>query len=358
MIRAIHQVLPVLVRGDAIGNYTIRLQQLFRSWGVESTIFAGWHSPEAPPGGRHSGELQAAAGPDDIVLLHYGVYCWELQAFLNCQARKVMVYHNITPPGFFVNYSLRHYYVTALGRAQLRDAVRAADLILTPSLYNKGECDALDARDCRVLPLLLDLTELDAVTPASEVVARYRDGRTNVVFVGRLAPNKRQDNVIAAFARYRQRCDPDARLILVGSAGGLEAYQQELEAQVGRLGLGDAVVFTGHISLAELVGYYRVADVFLCLSEHEGFAVPLVEAMHFDVPIVALASAAIPGTLRNAGVLIDTLDYDRIADALERLRRDPAHHAAVLAAQRRRLRDFAPSKLTAMMRLYLEELAA
>jgi glycosyltransferase involved in cell wall biosynthesis len=355
-VHGIHQMLPVLVRGDAIGNYTVLLQRLFRSWGHDSLVFSGYHSPDAPAGGRAPMELQEMVGLNDVVILHYGVYCWELQAFLRCRARKVICYHNITPPSFFVHHSLRHYYVTAIGRLLLPAALRGADMVLTPSLYNKRECDALGAKDCRVLPLVLDFDDLDHLEPDRDVLYRYRDGRTNIIFVGRLSPNKRQENVISAFARYRSAFDPDARLLLIGHDGGLEVYSEDLRAHVRRLGVENVVIFTGHISVEELVAYYRVANVFLCLSEHEGFAVPLIEAMHFGVPVVALARGAVAGTLRNAGVLIEDLDFDQIAAVLARLHSDETFRATVLARQARRLRDFAPAKLNSMLRLYLEDL--
>src|SRR5262249_39442730 len=151
--------------------------------------------------------------------------------------------------------------------------------------------------------------------------------------------------VISTFARYRRNFNSNSRLLLVGRDEELELYREELCAHAKRLQVEDGVVFTGHITIAELVAYYRVADVLLCLSEHEGFAVPLVEAMHFGVPVVALARAAVPETLRGAGILIEDLDFDLIAATIDRVCADREYRRCVLAAQRRRLRDFAPAKV-------------
>jgi glycosyltransferase involved in cell wall biosynthesis len=358
MIRGVHQLIPALYRGDAMGNHTLTLQRLFRSWNFDSKIFTSNAPPDAPRGCYPSGMFEKLVGPDDIALLHYGVYCCELQAFRRTHAQRVLMYHNITPPRFFVNHSLRYYYVTAIGRLQLRDAVMAAQQSWAPSLYSKGELDALGARDCRVVPLLMDFEELDQTAPDMSVLSRYSDGATNILFVGRLAPNKRQEDVIAAFAQYHRNFDGRSRLLLVGSDDGMALYGKALRARAQRFGVEDAVVFTGRVTLRELVAYYRVARIFLCLSEHEGFSVPLVEAMHFGIPIVALARAAVPGTLAGAGILLNNFDPEELAGVMHQVCVDQPHRDRIVSGQRRRLRDFSPGKVAGMIRLYLEDLVS
>jgi glycosyltransferase involved in cell wall biosynthesis len=180
-----------------------------------------------------------------------------------------------------------------------------------------------------------------------------RHGPT-VIFVGRLSPNKRQDNVIRAFWHYRHTFEPRARLIFVGGFGP-ERYLRELRGMVGDMGLSDAVTFADYVDDRTLAAYYRVADVYLSMSEHEGCGVPLIEAMRFDIPVVAYAAAAVPYTLGDGGVLILDRDPNTVAAVLNQVRTEPEFRKAVLSRQRRRLEDFAPAKVAAMLQSYVEE---
>lgn len=341
-----------------MGNHALALQRLFRSWNLESKIFASYIDPDAPRECYPFAALAQLARPDDVAILHYGAYSPELPLFSQTDARRVLAYHNITPPRFFVNHGLRHYYETALGRLQLPHAVRATKQCWTESAYNKRELDALGARDTRVVPLLVQFETLDSMEPDAKVLSRYADGVTNVISVGRIVPNKRQDRVISAFVRYHREFNARSRLLLIGRHEELKPYCDELRAHAKRLQVEDYVVFTGHVTPPELAAYYRVANVLVCLSEHEGFGVPLVEAMHFGVPVVALARAAIPETLGGAGVLIEDIDSQVIAAAMERVCSDGEYRGRILAAQRRRLRHFEPAKVAAILRLCLGDLDA
>jgi glycosyltransferase involved in cell wall biosynthesis len=355
---AVHQFLASLYTGDGMGNHALALQRLFRSWDFDSKIFASYLAPPAPPGCHLSASFDETLGPNDVAILHYGAYSSALRVFGRTKARKVLAYHNISPPRVFLDYSLRHYYETAIGRLELPQAVSVAAQCWTESFYNKRELDALGAHDCRVVPLLLEFDQLDAVEPDPGVLARYDDGVTNVLFVGRIVPHKKQENLISAFAQYQRNFNSRSRLLLVGRHRELDVYLDELLDHVRGLRLQDAVVFTGHITTAELAAYYRVARVFVSLSEHEGFGIPLVEAMHFGVPVVALARAAVPETLAGAGILINSLDFDAIATAIAHVCADQETRDSVLELQYRRLQDFAAPKVASTLSLYLRDLHA
>jgi glycosyltransferase involved in cell wall biosynthesis len=182
-----------------------------------------------------------------------------------------------------------------------------------------------------VLPVVPDFSHL-SWPPDLWVLAAFDDRATNVLFVGRIAPNKRQDNLIRHFAAYQRRFNPDARLLLAGTAEGFEGYQIQLRALAARLGARE-VHFVGQVTNEQLCALYDVADLFLCASEHEGFCVPLVEAFHAGVPVMALARAAVPETLDGGGVLFDTTDPDRVAAAMHELLSDAARLDRVLEAQ-------------------------
>jgi glycosyltransferase involved in cell wall biosynthesis len=158
------------------------------------------------------------------------------------------------------------------------------------------------------------------------------------------------------FAHYRQQFAPTARLVLVGGSDEASRYEEQLRELVRDLGLGPSVTLTGLVDDAQLVAYYRVADAFLSMSEHEGFGVPLLEAMYFDVPVVAYAAAAVPYTLGQAGILVEDDNCAAIAERLHQVIIDPAYRNEILEGQRRRLRDFTPQKVKAMLKLYLDEL--
>ena len=159
------------------------------------------------------------------------------------------------------------------------------------------------------------------------------------LFVGRVAPNKCQHDVVGAFAVYRRVFDPGARLTLVGGATSPH-YQRAIERLIGELGLGDSVEILSGVSDAELLAHWATSDVFVCLSEHEGFCVPLLEAMTLGVPVVAYAAGAVPGTLDGAGVLLDDKDPLSVATAVDEVCRPGPARDRLVKAGRQRAADF------------------
>jgi L-malate glycosyltransferase len=217
-----------------------------------------------------------------------------------------------------------------------------AELGIAVSRFNERELvDAGFARTA-VAPVLVDLDHMvREVDAAAE--ARLRDaksgGGADLLFVGRIAPNKAQHDLVKALAVYRRTYDPDARLHLVGASSS-EAYSDAVKAYVARLGLEDAVNLTGPVPSGVLAAHYRTADVFVCLSEHEGFCVPLLEAMHNHVPIVAFAAAAVPETVAGAAVLLDDKSPAMVAAAVHRVQTDPVLRDQLVAAGATRLAEF------------------
>jgi L-malate glycosyltransferase len=147
-------------------------------------------------------------------------------------------------------------------------------------------------------------------------------------------------------------------LFLVGAWRGMERYHGELRDLVRALDLEDYVVFTGHVSLSELVAYYRRADLFVSMSEHEGFCVPILEAMHFRVPILAYSAAAVPDTLGTAGVLVSRKDFPVLAETAHLLVTDRKLRDRVIRRQRQRLLDFRPEAVAERFHAYVQELMA
>jgi glycosyltransferase involved in cell wall biosynthesis len=186
-----------------------------------------------------------------------------------------------------------------------------------------------------VLPIMPDL---DAGRRAQSRVVRrlYRDGRTNVLCVGRVMPNKRLEDVVRAFAVFQRRLRPRSRLLLVGDTQACPHYADRLRELAAALGVRD-VVFAGHVDDDELSAYYGLADALVSLSEHEGFCVPLLEAMASGVPVLASDAGATAETLGGAGVLLKDRHPELVAELLGRLTLEDPLRAAVLAGQARRI---------------------
>jgi L-malate glycosyltransferase len=223
-----------------------------------------------------------------------------------------------------------------------------AELGLGDSEYNRRELQDAGFARTAVLPIVLDFEAYRR--PPSPVVRRlYRDGRTNILFVGRIIPNKKIDDLIRVFAYYQRYVDPQSRLLLVGDHRGHEHYLDRLSEMVRELRL-DEVVFTGHADDDEIVAYYQAADLFLCLSEHEGFCVPLQEAMHFGVPVVAYDAGAVKETLHRGGVLLREKRPEVVAELLRDVLTEPTLRTAVMSTQARAIAEIRATDFGALLR--------
>jgi len=330
-IRAVHQVLATLGYGDAIGHEVLGIQRVLRAAGYDSEIFVETADPRLEDLTYDYRDLVDASRPDNLLIHHFSIGSRASRVAYALPDRMALVYHNITPPEYFVGVHKQLVELCWKGRRELRAYVDRCDLALGDSEFNRQELGALGFPETGVLPVVPDFSHL-AGTPDWRVAGQFDDERTNILFVGRMIPNKRIENVIRIFHAYRTRFNPRARLLLVGSQGGFEKYLTMLHQLVATLGTPD-VHFSGHVSNEELTAYYDVADLFLCASEHEGFCVPLVEAFHMRVPVVALAATAVPATLDGGGVLYEDRDPCHVAALVDAVLGDPAITDNVLAAQ-------------------------
>jgi glycosyltransferase involved in cell wall biosynthesis len=254
-----------------------------------------------------------------------------------------LVYHNITPPEYFLGVHDQLVRQCYYGRRELLAYRSRVDLALGDSEFNRQELEAAGFSRTAVLPVVPGFAHLDVV-PDRRVAARYDDDWINILFVGRIVPNKRPDQLIRAFAVYKKLYNPRARLIIAGSYGGFDGYLAQLHHLIATLGVGD-VHLPGQVTNEELTALYDVADVFLCASEHEGFCVPLVEAFYKQVPVIALAATAVPATLDGGGVLYESHDPRHIASIVHAVVSDVTLEDRIIAAQdaalaRLRTQDF------------------
>jgi len=344
----IHQLLASLEYGDAVANQALAIQRRLRAWGHESDIFSPARHPLATEPSRPLAEMPTSS--DAVTLYHHAFWSEEVHERLaGLTGRLAMIYHNVTPDHYLAPYSPELAASVARARQALIPLRSLVNAPLAVSEFNREELRALGYRDVEILPLPMDLDAFAAATPAPEVIDRYADGWKNFLFVGRLSPNKRQEDVIRVFAWYHHYVDSASRLLLVGAAPEIDAYRKDLVRVAESLRVCDHVVFAGKVSFSELVAYYRVASVFVCMSEHEGFCVPLVEAMFHDLPVVARAEGAVPETLADAGVLVPDRNVPRIAELVRLLLADGKFRSEVLARQRSRLAAYAPGRFVSAL---------
>jgi L-malate glycosyltransferase len=327
----VHQVLATLGYGDAIGHEVLGIQRVLRGAGYQSDIFVETADPRLEDLTRDFRELVDVSAPGNILIHHFSIGSKASRIAYALPDRMVLVYHNITPPEYFVDVHKLLVRLCYHGRRELGAYVPRCDLALGDSEFNRLELEALGFPASGVLPVVPDFSHLEL--PANDLVAReFDDAWTNVVFVGRVIPNKRIENLIRFFAAYKTRFNPRSRLLIVGSSGGFERYQTMLHDLVTRLRVPD-VHFTGHVSNEELTAYYDVADVFLCASEHEGFCVPLIEAFYKRIPVLAWARTAVPATMDGAGVLYENADPEEVAALIDLVVSDAGLQARIVASQ-------------------------
>lgn len=342
----IFQMLVTLVKGDAIGNCTLLLARYLRERHYQVFTYA-YHLGNGLTFGKDSIfpiEDMEEPNESDVVLYHMCESTTINQMLQAWNCKKIAIYHNTTPPQFFA-------WLDQAAAAKQKESIfeisalcHTFDKVIAVSEFNKSELVRLGYRasDIEAIPILMALEDY-AKLPNKKIIEKYQDGWTNILFVGRIAPNKKHEDIIRTFAWYKKHLNPKSRLILIGSPFS-QTYLEYLKQYIAAIDVSD-VILTGHLSFSEILGFYKVSDAFLCMSEHEGFCVPLVEAMLFDVPIIAYASSAIPETLGESGILLKRKDVPLAAKIIERLTSDPVFRNMVLEKQRARLLDFSPEEI-------------
>jgi glycosyltransferase involved in cell wall biosynthesis len=351
----IDQWVPALHRGDAIGDSARLMRDAFRSWGHAADVYALEVDADLAGDGRRFAEWQPG-GPGDVVILHFALPSPLTAAFAEQRGPRVLLHHNITPPEYFEGWDDELARICRIGREELGRLAPICELGLADSEFNRLELEALGATRTGVLPICLDFARYRE--PASPVLQRLlEDGRSNLLSVGRLVPNKRPEDLIRLASYWKRFIAQDVRVVLVGKLPRRRAYFDALQALAYEEGFAPAeCLFLGHVRHDELLACYRAARVFVSMSEHEGFGVPLVEAMLMHVPVLAYSATAVPHTLGGAGVQFREKRLAEVAETAHALASDAARRAAVLAGQDRRVEAFAPERVLGSLRAYLDSL--
>lgn len=330
----VHQILSDFHPGDAIGNETILIQKIFRESGYESEVFCKnhHHSLSAHQYNEYPRDIER----NRILIYHHSIGSDIAEFIKDLPDKKMMIYHNITPAHFFAGINEHLFYLLEKGRQELCDLTDSIQLAVGDSEYNRQELENVGYPCTDVLPILLDFTAYSKI--CLDTLKSFSDDWINILFVGRISPNKAYEDVIKTFYYYKL-LNPKSRLLLPGSYQGTELYYDSLQKLVQKLRLTD-VHFFGKINLEELVAYYKCADIFLCMSEHEGFNVPLLESMYFDIPIIAYNTCAIPYTLGDAGILINSKEYGVISELINIVVNDKDLSMKILKKQKKQLEKY------------------
>lgn len=352
----VHQVLATLGYGDAIGHEVIGIQRVLRGAGYESEIFVETADPRLEDLTIDYREMVGTVTPDDVLIHHFSIGSRASRTAYALPGRMILVYHNITPPEYFIGVHRDLVKLCFRGRRELTAYIDRSVMALGDSEYNRAELEQLGFSRTGVLPVVPGFAHLDGGRD-SRIAAAFDDQFVNVMFVGRVIPNKKFEDVIRAFHAYRTRHNPRSRLLLVGSYSGFERYLAMLQGLIARLGTPD-VHFLGHVSNEELSGLYDVADLLLCASEHEGFCVPLIEAFHKRVPVLAYASTAVPATMDGGGLLYETKDPLHVARIMSAVIDDPDVEQAVLASQDAALARLLARDFAGLLLRYVAEASA
>jgi glycosyltransferase involved in cell wall biosynthesis len=340
----VNQWVPAAHRGDAIGDSARRVRDLLRELGHQSDIFALTVDDVLRDEIRPFGDAAARAG--DVTIFHFALPSPMTQAFRDLPYGRVLQYHNVTPAAFFAPYHAGIYRLAALGREELRTLAGHTDVALGDSEYNRQELEGLGFGDTGVFPIAVSPDRIRHAPGRPALERVLSDGLANFLFVGRVAPNKKLEDHIKLAEHYKRYVDTEYRFIFVGKTDAVPRYYDMVRALVTEFQMPpDRFIFTGPVPDDELATYYRTARVYLSLSEHEGFCVPLVEAMAADVPVLAYAAAAVPDTLGGAGMQFWPKDLEYAAELLAELAYNDEVRRRIVAGQRRRLEDFGPARL-------------
>jgi glycosyltransferase involved in cell wall biosynthesis len=341
----VNQWVPAAHRGDAIGDSARRVRSLLRELGHQSDLYAmtidddlrGDVIPWTDPGARRG----------DLTIFHFALVSPMTAEFARLTSGRVLQYHNVTPAHFFAGYDPAIFRLAMLGREDLKSLVGHTDLAFGDSEYNRQELEQLGFTNTGVFPIAVDTSRItDAPRrPALEKVLAAEDW-PNFLFVGRIVPNKKIEDHIRLAELYKRHVSEEYRFVFVGKTDATPRYYDAIQALIARFRMPPGrFIFTGPVPEDDLATYYRMATVYISLSEHEGFCVPLLEAMAADVPVMAYGTTAVPDTLGGAGVQFAPKDLEYAAELLGELTYNDELRTQVIAGQRRRLADFGDHRI-------------
>jgi glycosyltransferase involved in cell wall biosynthesis len=349
----VHQVLSGAGPHDAITTEALAFRSYFRGWNWGGADYAARIAPGVNGSIAQLARLRADSG--DVLLIHHSAGMPRLHELLALPNPKLLLYHNVTPAAWLWDHAPLVGVHCAIGREQLRELAGAVDVAASDSEFNAAELRARGAARTEVIPLLVDLERLAPAPQSAGGGTGEAGDAPAILFVGRLSPHKRQDELIRVFAQYRLHRAPGARLMLVGDPI-TSAYAESLHSLAGALAPGAVTIESG-LEARELGDRYRSASAFVCLSEHEGFCIPLLEAFHLGLPVIARPAGAIPEVAGDAALLVEDRDPAVIAELVNLVVGDPELRAELGRRGLARLERYAPDSVAGRLRSAVERTA-
>lgn len=343
--KKIIQMLPILSYGDAIGNEVMAVHHMLEHEGYCCEIYAHYIDPRIK--GRNLKNISKYKDSNEVlVLYHLSTGSFVNKLIVEMQADVVIWYHNITPPSFFKGFDRTLEEACRVGLQEAENLHSKPIMCIADSSFNKQDLLKMGYTcPIRVIPILYPFDDLKE-QPDQSILKQYHLSEVvNIIFTGRVAPNKKQQDLIRAFYYYHHYYNPNSVLHIVGSYQEEGLYYKSLVSYVDALDMNDSVHFTGHIPFNQILSYYKLADIFLCLSEHEGFCVPLLESMFFHVPIIAYNSTAVGDTLGKAGLLLDDKSPELVAESIHFFVENPALRGFLVDKGTERLKYFEHSRI-------------
>lgn len=353
---SIHQLVPALHSGDAIGDSARAMRDYIQARGYSSNIYAYDIDEKITGEALPFRAVQPDVSENDVLILHYALPSGMTEFVKRQPCKKALIYHNITPAFYWMPYDPDLVHLASAGRRELASLSSFIDRSAGDSEYNRLELEQLSFRDTCVLPIYVKQERYRV--PTSPVVEKTLEKEWfHFLYVGRVAPNKKLEDILRVHYCYKKYHSALARVIFVGKPDVTPGYFAALKNSMARMGImDDEVRFTGHVDWPELVAYYKGSDVFISMSEHEGFCVPLVESMICGTPIVAYSSTAVPYTLGDAGVQFKTKDYEQIAAVCHRIATEPEFRSSVLQTQQKQLEKYSEVEIEKAVQKFLEPL--
>jgi len=332
-MKVIHQFLPTISPYDAISNEVFVIQKILQNTGYESEIFSENIHPKFKSVIKNFSKY--VKNNSDIIIYHHSIGSDLCNFVLSLKSKIIMIYHNITPAKFFEGINDYISLLCKLGEKQLEELSNKVNLTVVKSEYSKLELEKLGFKKIHVMPILLDESRYTQ-SKDKKLISNYKNS-TNILYVGRISPNKQIEEALRIFYYYQSNINPNAHLFLVGGFEGFAtSYFISLKTMTDKVGIKN-VHFISDADDKKLISFYSLANIFITMSKHEGFCVPLIESMMFKVPIIANNSSAIPYTLSGAGILIGNETYEEVGELIDMILTDEKMKQQIIEKQSKRL---------------------
>lgn len=339
----IHQVMDALDYGDAVSNHAVNLRELLLEMGYNSGIYSKYVHNNRKQLFNPVDKLKV--NNEDIILFHFSGKSEIVQKIIDMKCKKLLVYHNVTPAHFFEKIGNFYKYCNE-GLKQLKNITHSFDGFIADSEFNKNDLNKMGVNNVQVLPIVIDFEAMSSHIINESLLSQYKSrSQTNFLFVGRVAPNKKHEDIIDIFEYYYTNINRNSNLIFVGNYEHYMEYYTTLIKKIQSLHCKSNITFTGKVSSEDLHTYYKLADIFLCMSEHEGFCVPLLESMHYSIPTLAFDAGAIKYTMGDAGILIYEKDHKRIAELCNVIISDESLKEKIINKQKKWLIQYERQKI-------------